>query len=116
MIIIECRLGHMRGTTSVLAHVVQKSSRSSAMGKQFRFLFYQLPSRVPSSFTPFLLFDIQILPADLTLVWCMFHHGQGNRRRNCDRKQIALTTRKREGGVLITECEGSDPMLLWGSQ
>ena len=44
----------------------------------------------------------------------MFHYGRRNRHRSCNRKQFMLTTRKREGGVLITECDDSDPMLLSG--
>src|ERR1700761_8436150 len=72
--------------------------------EQFRFLFYQLSS----SLTPFLFFDIQMLLADLTRVQC-------NRRRNHDRKPFTLTTRKM-GVMLITECDGSDPMTHWGGQ
>jgi hypothetical protein len=56
-----------------------------------------------------------MLPADLIRVRRMLHCGQCNRRRNHDRNPFMLTTRK-TGVVLITECDGSDPMTLWGGQ
>ena len=79
--------------------------------EQFRFLFYQFSSFL----TPVLLFDIQMLPADLTQVRRMFYCGQYNRRRNRDRKQFTLTTdHEEEGGRVDHELRRFGPHAALG--